>query len=304
MARSRNIKPGFFKNETLAELPPLARLLFAGLWTIADRCGRLEDRPKRIKTEVLAYDECDVNGLLQGLHDKGFILRYKNSRDTYIQILSWTKHQNPHMKEVPSTIPAPTPHQISTGLSGTSTIPAPDKNSSSTGISGTSPSLTLIPSSLIPLTLNPESGVHRADKSDPDKITGVSNNTVSIVDPWGEFDFEDWFNTRWAKHPNKNFKNQGRQTLATHPKIYDPAWRAQFERAQDAWAATDSWRWNNGAKCPPMYQWVNDEGFDFMPSQSGTSSGPGPPKQSAQMAAIEASRRSLEEFNLSDVEIL
>ena len=61
MARSRNIKPGFFLNDDLAECEPLARLLFAGLWCIADREGRLEDRPKRIKIEVLPYDNCDVN---------------------------------------------------------------------------------------------------------------------------------------------------------------------------------------------------------------------------------------------------
>jgi hypothetical protein len=49
MPRTRQIKPGFFKNDELAELPIEARLLFAGLWTIADREGRLEDRPKKIK---------------------------------------------------------------------------------------------------------------------------------------------------------------------------------------------------------------------------------------------------------------
>ena len=51
MARARNIKPGFFLNEELGVLPPLVRILFAGLWCIADRDGRLEDRPKRIKME-------------------------------------------------------------------------------------------------------------------------------------------------------------------------------------------------------------------------------------------------------------
>jgi len=39
MARSRNIKPGFFKNDHLVELPFEYRLLFAGLWTLADREG-------------------------------------------------------------------------------------------------------------------------------------------------------------------------------------------------------------------------------------------------------------------------
>src|SRR5262245_4448792 len=61
MARARLLKPGFFTNEDLVELPPAARLLFAGLWTLADREGRLEDRPKRIKLAVLPYDDVDVD---------------------------------------------------------------------------------------------------------------------------------------------------------------------------------------------------------------------------------------------------
>ena len=32
MARMRMVKPGFFTNDTLAELDPFARLLFIGLW--------------------------------------------------------------------------------------------------------------------------------------------------------------------------------------------------------------------------------------------------------------------------------
>jgi len=65
MARARNIKPGFFMDDVLAEIEPLGRILFAGLWCIADREGRLEDRPKRIKAEVLPYDECDMDNLLE-----------------------------------------------------------------------------------------------------------------------------------------------------------------------------------------------------------------------------------------------
>ena len=62
--RARNLKPGFFKNEDLAELPFEGRLLFAGLWCLADREGRLEDRPKRIKAEIFAFDSVDVDKLL------------------------------------------------------------------------------------------------------------------------------------------------------------------------------------------------------------------------------------------------
>jgi hypothetical protein len=112
----RLIKPGFFANDTLAELDPFARLLFAGLWTIADREGRLEDRPKRIKAEVLPYDDADVDCLLQALHDSGFILRYAHGESRYIQVVNFSKHQTPHVKEVASTIQAPCLHSASTVL--------------------------------------------------------------------------------------------------------------------------------------------------------------------------------------------
>ena len=107
MARSRNIKPGFFLNDKLAEVEPLGRLLFAGLWTIADREGRLEDRPKKIKACVLPYDECNVDELLNQLSSRDFISRYNVWGNDYIEIVNWKKHQNPHIKEGASEIPAP-----------------------------------------------------------------------------------------------------------------------------------------------------------------------------------------------------
>lgn len=110
MARARNIKPGFFTHDGLAELSALTRLLFVGLWTVADRAGRIEDRPKRIKAEVLPYDDGDVDAMLQALHKAGFILRYQVGEVAAIQIVKWDKHQNPHIKEAESTIPAPCEH--------------------------------------------------------------------------------------------------------------------------------------------------------------------------------------------------
>lgn len=114
MARARNIKPGFFTNDVLCELDPLARLLFAGLWTISDRAGRLEDRPKKIKAEVLPYDDCDADQLLELLHKHGFIKRYAAGEKRFIQVVAWDKHQNPHIKETASTIPAPCEHSAET----------------------------------------------------------------------------------------------------------------------------------------------------------------------------------------------
>lgn len=113
MARARNIKPGFFSNDELADIQPLGRLLFIGLWTIADREGRMEDRPRRIKAEILPYDDCDVDALLSDLHKHGFILRYEVCGERFIQVVNFVKHQNPHVKESASAIPAPGEHHTS-----------------------------------------------------------------------------------------------------------------------------------------------------------------------------------------------
>jgi hypothetical protein len=113
MARARNIKPGFFTNDDLAEVEFGARILFIGLWCIADREGRLPDRPKKIKAEILPYDACDANDLLQQLAGKSFIHRYEVAGEKYIQITNFTKHQDPHYKEKASEIPPPPGHEDS-----------------------------------------------------------------------------------------------------------------------------------------------------------------------------------------------
>lgn len=119
MARARNIKPGFFDNEILGELPALTRLLFIGLWCLADREGRLQDRPKRIKKELLGYDDVtadDVDTMLQQLNDNGFIQRYEIAGEQYIQVTNFLKHQNPHCKEQASVIPAPDGEDMGLGV--------------------------------------------------------------------------------------------------------------------------------------------------------------------------------------------
>lgn len=116
MARSRNIKPGFFCNDAIAELCALARLLFIGLWLLADRLGRLEDNPKRIRVLLLPYDQCDAESLLAEIASRGFIERYTVQGKRFIQVVNFTRHQNPHCKEAESTIPAPCKSGASTDV--------------------------------------------------------------------------------------------------------------------------------------------------------------------------------------------
>jgi hypothetical protein len=111
MGRTRLLKYGLFLDEDLAQVTPEARLLFAGLPTIADREGRIEDRPLKIKALLFPYDSWNLDELLCQLAAPrhvsvgSFIYRYEVDGKRYIQIANFSKHQNPHPKEKPSVIP-------------------------------------------------------------------------------------------------------------------------------------------------------------------------------------------------------
>lgn len=106
--RARNIKPGIFRNEFFGTSDPLYTILFQGLWMIADREGRLEDRPMLIKADVFPYREnVDINGMLTVIEREGFIQRYVVGGKKYIQVKNFKEHQKPHNTEKQSVIPPP-----------------------------------------------------------------------------------------------------------------------------------------------------------------------------------------------------
>ena len=106
MPRIRSLKHGYFINEDLAQTSCEARLLGLGLTTIADREGRLEDRPLRIKASLFPYHEVDVDKAITELESAGFLKRYTVDDKRYICIVNFRKHQKPHQKEAESVIPS------------------------------------------------------------------------------------------------------------------------------------------------------------------------------------------------------
>ena len=166
MARARNIKPGFFRNADLVELPMEARLLFIGLWTLADREGRLEDRPKQIKMEIFPADSVDCDALLMQLASTGMVARYEVDGKRYLQVVNFTKHQNPHRDEKASTVPdqkgnlatpAPAPKKH-----GANTVQAPGEDDARTVAIGLNPD----PGFLIPDSPTEAKASLSPDKSD------------------------------------------------------------------------------------------------------------------------------------------
>lgn len=147
MARARNIKPSFFQNEQLGELSPIERLFFIGLWTVADYKGCVELRPKRLKIQLLPYDDCDIEEIANNLDKSGLIRKYSVQGIQYMKVVNFERHQNPHKneREAGSDIPD-IPLEASTGNESRLIQNNQEQD-------GTAPadSLLLIPDSLLPI---------------------------------------------------------------------------------------------------------------------------------------------------------
>lgn len=238
MARTRFIKPGFFDNEVLASLSPHCRLLFIGLWTIADRDGKLDDRPPRIKAKLFPYEEVNVEEMLQVLDQHGFILRYEVQEVRYILIPMFKKHQSPHPKEQRSTIPEPiTCHRQVIG-----------KPMTSTGISGTSQAFT--PS--IFQSFNGESvASHRQASDKPMTLEESPMEWLSKV-------LSD-------RHPKKGDRNIVPAAIIDQlgPLSDDEQWaRAkQIDKTHAAWCRTSGWTKQNGTYAPKLTNWLREGGW-------------------------------------------
>ena len=211
----------------------MARLLFAGLWCLADRAGRLEDRPKRIRAEILPYDDGSVDDMLDELDRAGFILRYQEEELRFIQVLNFTKHQNPHCREPKSMIPAPGEHSAGT---------VQEQNEHRTGPAD---SLLLIPDSL---NLIPEK-------------TSCSPSASESAD--------DGFASFWKRYPKKVAKPQAvkawRKTKPTGQLLADLL--AGLERHM----ASADWQKDGGQFIPHPATWLNarrweDESDTCVPS--------------------------------------
>ena len=91
----------------------------------------------RIKVLLFPYHDVDADKLLNELQSAHFLKRYAIGAGRYIQIINFLKHQKPHPKEAPSTIPSR--EKVSTGrkkksLSDVQDKPSPVGNGSGNGL--------------------------------------------------------------------------------------------------------------------------------------------------------------------------
>jgi len=115
MGRIRTIKPELALDEELFEaeqetgLP--VRFAFAALLCHCDREGRFEWKPRRLKLQILPYDDLDFSRVLDALATRGFLVRYacgtRGMVREYGVVRTFAKHQSVNNKEAESTLPSP-----------------------------------------------------------------------------------------------------------------------------------------------------------------------------------------------------
>jgi len=94
MARKRMIKPEYWTDSTMVQLPVEARLLFIGMWNFADDFGYLDDEPERLALQILPADDIDVDLMVDLLVAAGRVERYLTPDGAWIlYIPHFVQHQ-------------------------------------------------------------------------------------------------------------------------------------------------------------------------------------------------------------------
>lgn len=93
MARIRTIKPEFWVDDVMVEMPFVTRLLFIGLWNFVDDEGYIEDKPRRIKMQVFPADDVRVEDSLKALEASGRLIRYESDQGPLLRVANWERHQ-------------------------------------------------------------------------------------------------------------------------------------------------------------------------------------------------------------------
>lgn len=239
MPRSRNIKPGFFANEHLATLPYETRLLFIGLWTLADREGRLEDRPIRIKMQLFGADAIDIDACLNQLASAGepFIVRYVVDDVPLIQIVNFVKHQSPH-KEEPVKHPAP-------NESGENLSESRENLSSTRQAANKSRDVA-------------ECSKRETVRGNQESANGIQDSAFSIQEPDPEIKLLALDAGKPGNTPDEVFAYFSDSGALTKAKVLTPARRKKLlTRLRQA-----DWPWREAIDKLPI---PNDKGFTFQP---------------------------------------
>jgi hypothetical protein len=227
-------------NEELADIGPYAQILFIGLWQLADKEGKLEDRPRRIKASIFPYydPKPSIETLLNHLSEHDFIIRYKVGKLKLIIISNFIKHQSPHHTEKNSILPDPC-----------------DSPSSNRELTVNSP---LLDGEYPPDSLNPDSLI--PDSLNPDSLNRSSDDVESEKKSNG-------FETFWVAYPRKIAKPAALKAWKSAIKSKTFPGIEKVVAAINQQKTWQQWSTNNGKYIPYATTWINQERWNDEPAE-------------------------------------
>lgn len=110
---NRQIKADFWEDDKLLQLPRDARVLFAGLWSLAEDSGCLKNAPFQFKTKIFPspYDsDLTVEVIAQHIDrllSSGLLTEYRVDGDGYLNVTNFHEHQKPPQPNAPKEVPLP-----------------------------------------------------------------------------------------------------------------------------------------------------------------------------------------------------
>lgn len=109
MAKIRTIKREFWHDEKIGSLPPEARLLYIGTWSIADDNGVLRGNPAYIRSQLFAYDEevtaADVRRWIELLTAERMLVPFTHRGERYLLVRRFRDHQKIDARYATELIP-------------------------------------------------------------------------------------------------------------------------------------------------------------------------------------------------------
>lgn len=108
MARKRMIDPSIWQSEDFSRLSTLAKLVFIGLFSLADDEGRGRCNPVYLKSTLFPYEEnirsADIDKTLSEISSNMSVVLYSCDGSNYYSLLSWDTFQKidrPSQSKIP-----------------------------------------------------------------------------------------------------------------------------------------------------------------------------------------------------------
>ena len=250
MARKRMIDPNIWHSEDFSRLSILAKLLFIGMFSMADDYGKGKAKPVYLKSVIFPYDDAmrliDVEKALSEIGTNMSVTLYANNGNNYYKLNNWNLWQK---VERPSESRIPEPCETEAKDTIHRTLGEDSSNA---------------PRTLGEVPLLKESNINIKEK-EYKKEEEKENKANSPSDEGGDGavfpkNQNERFNAFWTAYPRKVGKGEAEKAWKK-AKINDSLFGKILEAIEKS-KKSEQWSKDNGRYIPNPATWLNQKRWD------------------------------------------